>query len=71
MKTLAEAAYGNAQAQPGHQDAHASRRSRRIAPPRRVELKDPRAGNASVRRFYLAPSYRTAAPGEAEALHTC
>jgi zinc protease len=33
-----------------------------------VELKDPRAGNASVRRFYLAPSYTTAAEGEAEAL---
>ncbi len=37
--------------------------------PRRVELKDPRAGNASVRRYYLAPAYRKAEPGEAEALH--
>ena len=37
--------------------------------PRRVELKDPRAGNASVRRYYLAPALTTAAPGEAEALY--
>ena len=37
--------------------------------PRRVELRDPRAGNASVRRFYLTPSTPTAAPGEAEALY--
>jgi zinc protease len=37
--------------------------------PRRVELKDPRAGNASVRRYYLTPSTPTAAPGEAEALY--
>ena len=36
---------------------------------RRVELKDPRAGNASVRRYYLAPALTTAAPGEAEALY--
>ena len=37
--------------------------------PRRVELKDPRAGNASIRRFYLAPSYAKADKGEAEALY--
>ena len=36
---------------------------------RRVELKDPRAGNASVRRYYLAPALTKAAPGEAEALY--
>jgi zinc protease len=36
--------------------------------PRRVELKDPRAGRASVHRTYLAPSYKTAKEGEAEAL---
>jgi len=37
--------------------------------PRRLELKDPRAGNFSVRRFYLAPAVPTAAEGEAEALY--
>ena len=34
----------------------------------RVELKDARAGKASLHRYYLAPSYTTAAPGEAEAI---
>jgi len=36
--------------------------------PRRVELKDPRAGRASIHRTYLTPSYNTAKDGEAEAL---
>ncbi len=36
--------------------------------PLRVELKDQRAGRPMVIRHYLAPSYNTAAPGEAEAL---
>ncbi|KUO68522.1 MAG: zinc protease [Alphaproteobacteria bacterium BRH_c36] len=35
---------------------------------RRLTLNDPRAGKASMHRFYLAPSYVTAAKGEAEAL---
>ncbi|HEX6609226.1 MAG TPA: pitrilysin family protein [Hyphomicrobiaceae bacterium] len=35
---------------------------------RRVELRDARAGKTSVHRLYLAPSYRTAPEGEAEAL---
>ncbi len=34
-----------------------------------MELKDPRAGNASVRRYYLAPAVTTAGPREAEALY--
>jgi zinc protease len=35
---------------------------------RRLELRDPRAGQLSMQRYYLAPSYKTAQPGEAEAL---
>jgi zinc protease len=35
---------------------------------RRLELRDPRAGRTSVHRYYIAPSYVTARPGEAEAL---
>ncbi|MEO0810352.1 MAG: pitrilysin family protein [Pseudomonadota bacterium] len=35
---------------------------------RRLELKDSRAGNPLLQRYYLAPSYNTAQPGEAEAL---
>src|SRR5689334_8856944 len=55
VKTLAEATYGKVKANP---QVHA-----RVRPqeppnrtPRRVELKDARACNASVRRFSLAPS---------------
>ncbi|MGI9406923.1 MAG: M16 family metallopeptidase [Hyphomicrobiaceae bacterium] len=47
-------------------------RNRTKEPPhraaRRVSLSDPRAGRATVQRQYLAPSYRTAQPGQAEAL---
>ena len=34
----------------------------------RVTLEDARAGRTTVQRYYLAPSYASAAPGEAEAL---
>ena len=68
VKGLAEAAYGqlepNADIKPRQRAKEPPHRA-----PRRVELKDPRAGNASVRRYYLAPSIPTAAPGEAEALY--
>src|SRR6476620_4863643 len=36
--------------------------------PLRVELEDARAGRMTVQRYYLAPSYASAALGEAEAL---
>jgi zinc protease len=35
---------------------------------RRVTLEDERAGRTTVQRYYLAPSYASAEPGEAEAL---
>jgi zinc protease len=35
---------------------------------RRVEYRDPRTGKPTINRLYLAPSYATAKPGEAEAL---
>jgi zinc protease len=35
---------------------------------RQVTLADPRVGQPSLQRIYLAPCYRTAKPGEAEAL---
>jgi zinc protease len=67
VKAMAEATYGAVPANPA-----VEARVRPQEPPqraaRRVELKDPRAGNTSIRRYYLAPSYRTAEPGEAEAL---
>jgi zinc protease len=68
VKALAEATYGllpeNPQIGPRLRPQEPEHRS-----PRRVELKDPRAGNASVRRYYLAPALTNAAPGEAEALY--
>ncbi len=36
--------------------------------PRRLAMSDPRAGRPTWQRTYLAPSYTTAKPGEAEAL---
>jgi len=67
VKRLAEETYGKVPANPS-----VDRRQRPTDPPyiasRRLELKDPRAGNASFHRYYVAPSYATAKPGEAEAL---
>lgn len=68
VRRLAEATYGKIPANP----AVSSVRSRPQEPPHqtaiRVELKDPRAGKPSLHRYYLTPSYVTAAPGEAEAI---
>jgi zinc protease len=68
VKALAEATYGRLPSNP-----QIGPRSRPQEPeqraPRRVELKDARAGNASVRRYYLAPAIGKAQPGEAEALY--
>ena len=67
VKKLAEGTYGKIPANP-----EVNHRERPKEPPfiaaRRLEYKDPRAGNASLHRYYVAPSYLTAEPGEAEAL---
>ncbi len=67
VKRLAEERFGKIPANPA-----IKARQRPQEPPHRagvrVELKDARAGKASLHRYYLAPSYTTAAPGEAEAL---
>lgn len=67
VKRLAEETYGKLPANPD-----VDGRSRPQEPPhvaaRRVTLKDPRAGNASFHRYYIAPGYPTAKAGEAEAL---
>ncbi len=67
LRPLAEATYGKLPAQP-----EVKARPRPQEPPhraaRRIELKDARAGKPSLHRNYLAPSYLTAEPGEAEAL---
>ena len=68
VRPLAEATYGKVPANP----AVSPERARPQDPPylaaRRVEYKDPRAGKASLHRYYVVPSYTTAKPGEAEAL---
>ncbi|MGI8725101.1 MAG: M16 family metallopeptidase [Methyloceanibacter sp.] len=66
-KTLAEGAFGkippssslDGRTRPSEPD-HAA--------PVRVTLEDARAGRTTVQRYYLAPSYSSAKPGEAEAL---
>ncbi len=68
VKALAEPTYGALKANP----EVGAPRVRQKEPPhraaRRVELKDARAGKASLHRSYIAPSYTTAEAGEAEAL---
>ena len=63
VKALADATYGALPANPqvGAPRVRPQEPEQRAA--RRVELKDPRAGNASVRRYYLAPALTKAAAG--------
>jgi zinc protease len=67
VKKLAEETYGKI---PKNPDVYV--RKRPEEPPaiaeRSLILRDPRAGNASFHRYYTAPSYTTAKPGDAEAL---
>ena len=68
VRRLAEETYGKIPANP---NVPATRNRPTDPPqivPRRLTLKDPRAGNYSFQRYYQAPSYVTAKPGEAEAL---
>jgi zinc protease len=68
VKAMAEASYGKVPANA----AVGAPRDRPRDPPqraaRRMELSDPRAGKASMSRYYQVPSYATAKPGEAEAM---
>ncbi len=68
VRKLADETYGKIPANP----TVPATRQRPTDPPqlvaRRLTLKDPRAGNYSFQRYYQAPSYVTAKPGEAEAL---
>ncbi len=67
VKRLAENTYGKVPANPEVDGRERPQEPQHIAA-RRLVLKDPRAGNASFHRYYVAPSYTTAKPGEAEAL---
>jgi zinc protease len=67
VKRLAEATYGRVQPNPDVKPRVRPKEPPQRAP-RRLEYRDPRAGKPSFHRYYLAPSYTTAKPGEAEAL---
>ncbi|MGI9409226.1 MAG: M16 family metallopeptidase, partial [Hyphomicrobiaceae bacterium] len=66
-RRLANATYGKIPANPDVKQ-YVRPREPEARAPRRVELKDARAGQPLMQRYYVAPSYTTAEPGEAEAL---
>jgi len=69
VRKLAQETYGRLQRQPGV--LRVARPSEPSQPGvRRVELRDPRARNLALQRYYATPSYKSAAAGEAEALDT-
>jgi zinc protease len=68
VRALAEATYGRLPPNP-KVDRQVRPQEPEQRAPRRVELKDPRAGNASVRRYYLAPAMTKASAVESEALY--
>ena len=68
VKALAEASYGKIPANPDVVTKRVRPQDPPQLVPRRMELKDARAGNYSLSRYYVTPSYMTAKPGEAEAL---
>ncbi len=67
VKALAETHYGPLKPSPAIKP-RARPGEPPLITPLRVELRDPRAGKPTLQRHYLAPSYVTAEPGEAEAL---
>jgi zinc protease len=67
IRKLAEETYGKIKPHGPVNVRHRPKEPEHYAPVR-VTLKDPRAGRTTVQRFYLAPSYASAKPGEAEAL---
>jgi zinc protease len=64
---LAEATFGKIAPNPQLNGRHRPEEPEHQAPVT-VQLQDARAGRTTVQRYYLAPSYASAAPGEAEAL---
>ena len=67
VKKLARKTYGKLK--PRHDRVRAARpKEPPHRAPIRINLEDPRAGRVTLRRYYLAPSYNSAEPGEAEAL---
>ncbi len=67
VRKLAEASFGAIPANPVIKERQRPRDPEHRAA-RRVDYKDPRAGKPTLSRAYIAPSYVTAAAGEAEAI---
>ncbi len=67
VRKLAEETYGKLAPNGALNGRHRPQEPTHFAPVK-VTLEDPRAGRTTVQRFYLAPSYASAKPGEAEAL---
>jgi zinc protease len=67
VRTLAEEAYGELEPHSAINGRSRPREPEHSAPVR-VEFEDARAGRITVQRLYLAPSYASAPPGEAEAV---
>ena len=69
VRKLAQETYGQVKRQPGV--LRVSRPSEpRQQGVRRIELRDPRARNLALQRYYMTPSYKSAEGNEAEALDT-
>jgi zinc protease len=68
VKAMAEATYGKIKSNPAVGAPRVRPSEPEARAPRRVDLKDQRAGRTTISRHYIAPSYTHAAPGEAEAL---
>ena len=67
VRKLVEETYGKLAPNSSLKGRHRPQEPAHFAPVK-VTLEDPRAGRTTVQRFYLAPSYSSAKPGEAEAL---
>lgn len=68
VRLLAEETYGKVPANPAAGAARERPQEPVHRAARRLALVDARAGNASIHRYYYAPAYAKADPGEAEAL---
>ncbi|MFN3867541.1 MAG: M16 family metallopeptidase [Hyphomicrobiaceae bacterium] len=68
VKDLAEKTYGKLPANPAVGGQRVRPQEPKFSVARRLALSDPRAGQPTLYRYYLAPSYQTAPNGDAEAL---
>ena len=67
VRRIAEDTYGKLKPNPTLNGRARPKEPEHLTPVK-VTLEDPRAGRTTVQKYYLSPSYASAAPGEAEAL---